>query len=63
MPVLEEKGGIEAAMSIHVKFVYDESVFRFVLRVDGQPERASALTPYKGGAGATLSHFVTLEAR
>jgi len=50
-------------MSIHVKFDYDESVFRFVLRVDGQPVRASALTPYKGGSGATLSHFVTLAAR
>lgn len=61
--ILAEKGGIESAMSIHVKFDYDESVFRFVLRVDGQPVRASALTPYKGGSGATLSHFVTLAAR
>jgi HK97 family phage major capsid protein len=61
--LLAEKGGIESAMSIHVKFTTDESVFRFVLRIDGQPERASALTPYKGGSGATLSHFVTLEAR
>jgi len=61
--ILAEKGGIESAMSIHVKFDYDESVFRFVMRVDGQPVRASALTPYKGGSGATLSHFVTLAAR
>lgn len=61
--ILAEKGGIEAAMSIHVKFDYDESVFRFVMRVDGQPVRASALTPYKGGSGATLSHFVTLAER
>lgn len=61
--LLGEKGGIQSDMSIHVRFIYDESVFRFVLRVDGQPERASALTPYKGGATATLSHFVALEAR
>jgi len=54
--VLAEKGGIQSDMSIHVRFVYDESVFRFVLRVDGQPVRASALTPYKGSE--TQSHFV-----
>jgi HK97 family phage major capsid protein len=59
--VLAEKGGIASDMSIHVRFEYDESVFRFVLRVDGQPVRASALTPYKGSA--TLSNFVGLAAR
>ena len=58
--ILAEKGGIESAMSIHVRFIYDESVFRFVLRIDGQPVRATPLTPYKGN---TLSHFVTLAAR
>jgi HK97 family phage major capsid protein len=61
--ILAQKGGIQSDMSIHVRFVYDESVFRFVLRVDGQPVRASALTPYKGGATATQSHFVALAAR
>jgi len=61
--ILAEKGGIQADMSIHVQFVYDESVFRFVLRVDGQPVRATALTPYKGGANYTQSHFVALETR
>jgi HK97 family phage major capsid protein len=61
--ILAEKGGIKSDMSIHVRFVYDESVFRFVLRVDGQPVRASALTPFKGGANFTQSHFITLEAR
>ena len=48
-------------MSIHVKFDTDESTFRFVMRIDGQPERASALTPYKGSN--TTSHFVTLQTR
>ena len=59
--ILAEKGGIQADMSIHVQFLYDESVFRFVLRIDGQPVRASALTPYKGTD--TQSHFITLAAR
>lgn len=61
--ILAEKGGIQTDMSIHVQFLYDESIFRFVLRVDGQPVRASALTPYKGGSGNTQSHFITLAAR
>ena len=55
---LARKGGMQSDMSIHVRFVYDESVFRFVMRVDGQPMRATALTPYKGSD--TLSHFVAL---
>jgi HK97 family phage major capsid protein len=59
--VLAEKGGISSDMSVHVRFEFDESVFRFVLRVDGQPVRASALTPYKGSS--TLSHFVGLQVR
>jgi len=61
--ILAEKGGIQADMSIHVQFLYDESVFRFVMRVDGQPVRATALTPYKGGASDTQSHFVALATR
>lgn len=56
-----EKGGIKKDVSIHVRFVYDESVFRFVLRCDGQPVLASAITPYNGTD--TLSHFVTIETR
>jgi HK97 family phage major capsid protein len=60
--ILAEKGGIKADVSIHVAFLQDESIFRFVLRLDGQPLRASALTPYKGGT-STQSHFVVLEAR
>jgi len=61
--ILAQKGGIQSDSSIHVQFIYDESVFRFVMRVDGQPIRASALTPYKGGASYTQSHFVALATR
>jgi HK97 family phage major capsid protein len=59
--ILAEKGGIQADMSIHVRFIYDESVFRFVLRVDGQPVLSSAITPFKGSN--TLSHFINLQTR
>jgi hypothetical protein len=58
---MAEKGGMTSDMSIHVRFVYDESVFRFVMRLDGQPVLASPVTPANGGS--TQSHFVTLETR
>ena len=59
--LLIEKGGIQSAVSAHVRFVNDEVVFRFSLRLDGQSLWNSALTPYKGSN--TQSPFVTLEAR
>lgn len=59
--VLIDKGGVQSAMSIHVRFVYDESTFRFVYRVDGQPMWNVALTPFKGSN--TLSPVITLATR
>jgi HK97 family phage major capsid protein len=56
-----EKGGIEATESIHVRFIYDESCFKFLVRNNGAPLWKSALTPYKGAQN--LSPFVVLEAR
>lgn len=58
---LAGKGGVQAAMSVHVEFVADEVVFRWVHRIDGQPAWNAALTPYKGSA--TRSPFVALAAR
>ncbi len=43
-----DKGGMQSASSIHVSFTTDQSVFRFVYRVDGQPTWNNTLTPYKG---------------
>jgi HK97 family phage major capsid protein len=60
---LADKGAMQSDMSVHVRFIYDESVFRFVYRVDGQPILASPVTPYKGGANYTQSHFVKLQTR
>ena len=62
--LLIEKGGIQAASSIHVQFLTDQQVFRFTMRVDGQPIWNSALTPYKKTAsGYTIGPYVTLAAR
>lgn len=59
--VLADKGGVQAASSMHVAFLTDEMVFRITYRVDGEPIWHAPLTPYKGTA--TLSPFVTLAAR
>lgn len=54
------KGGVEAASSIHIKFDYDETAFRFVYRVDGQPYYNTPITAYD--AVNTVSPFVALSA-
>ncbi len=56
--LLIDKGGIQSASSIHVSFLTDQSVFRFVYRVDGQPTWNNVLTPFKGSN--TQSPFVVL---
>lgn len=60
--LLIDKGGIQSQSSIHVKFLNDETVFRFVYRVDGQPTWIAPLTPYKD-TGKTQSPFITLAVR
>src|SRR5436305_1762692 len=59
--VTATKGMLESALSIHLRFDYDESVFRFIFRIDGAPWWTAALTPYKGSN--TQSCFVTLATR
>lgn len=59
--LLIDKGGINQATSVHVRFLYDEQVFRFIYRVDGQPVWSKPLTPFKGSA--TVSPFLALAKR
>jgi len=56
-----DKGGVKNAASIHLRFDYNETVFRFTLRMDGQPIRSAPIIPYKGDK--LLSPFVTLAER
>ena len=58
-----DKENVQATESIHVRFLYDESCFRFIYRFNGAPYRNSAITPAKANSGYTLSSFVTLAAR
>lgn len=60
--LLGVRGGINSAMSIHVRFEYEETAWRFSFRVDGQPWWDAPITPFKGTAN-TLSPFVTLAER
>ncbi len=59
--LIAEKGGLRADSSMHVQFLTDQMVFRFVLRNDGLPIWPAPLTPYKGTA--TVSPFITLAVR
>jgi len=59
--VLVDKGAAQQQSSIHVRFLYDEMVFRIIYRVDGAPTWHSSLTPYKGSA--VKSPFITLASR
>ncbi len=56
-----DKGGITSQSSIHVRFEYGETAFRFTYRANGGPLANSAITPYKGTA--TQSPFIVLQTR
>ena len=53
--------GLQGASSIHLKFDQDETAFRFVKRVDGQPWELSARTPRN--SDVTLGSFIVMAAR
>jgi len=59
--IFATKGTIQAASSIHLKFDYNQTAFRWTYRVDGQPRFQDKLTPFKGTG--TLSPFVKLATR
>lgn len=59
--VLIDKGEVEAAESIHVRFIYGENTYRFMYRVNGMPYWISAITPANGSN--TLSPYIVLATR
>jgi HK97 family phage major capsid protein/HK97 family phage prohead protease len=59
--ILAKKGGIQRDMSIHIRYQYDESCMRMVLRADGQPNIASSITSFKGAV--EMSPFIALQTR
>lgn len=59
--LLAQRGTIESAVSIHVKFLENEQTFRFTVYVDGAPLFKTAITPFQGTA--TVSPFTTVQTR
>lgn len=59
--IIADRQAMTMAASPHVRFTNDETVYRFVERLDGQPWIDSALTPRYGST--TLSPFVALATR
>lgn len=59
--VLIDKGSVRAQSSVHVKFLEDETAFKFTYRNNGLPLWNKAQTPKNGGD--TVSAYVTLETR
>ena len=55
-----EGAGVEGASSIHVQFLTNQTVFRFLYRCDGMPASYSAITPAQGSV--TVSPYIGLAA-
>lgn len=58
---VDKAGGVQAASSIHVRFLQDEQTFRVTYRVDGQPMWNSSITPANGSNA--ISPFISLDTR
>lgn len=56
-----ERAGVTKQSSIHVRFDYDETVFKFTWRVGGRPDWMSSVEAYKGST--KRSPYVALAAR
>lgn len=59
--MLIRKGGIQSETSMHVRFLFDEMAFRFIIRLNGAPKQSSALTIKN--SSTTRSAVVTLAER
>ena len=59
--LIGDRQAISMASSPHFKFQNDQTVYRFIERVDGRPWLQTALTPRN--AGPTLSPFVQVATR
>lgn len=58
---MADKGGPQQAVSLHVRFIYDEMTLRITYRTDGAPVWKTTVTAYKGGTAR--SPFVALNTR
>lgn len=61
--LLAMKGSVTTALSVHLRFDYDEVAFKSVFRVDGRPAWEQPLRPRKGASAKRVSPWVKLAAR
>lgn len=54
-------GGMNSAISLHVRFDSDQALLRFTMRVDGRPSFTTPISPFNGTL--TRSPFIALGAR
>ena len=59
--IMIDKGGLKTAVSVHVRFLYDEQCFKFTYRFDAKVPDSAPLTPRKGTN--TLSSAIFLGTR
>lgn len=59
--LIVERSGVTRQASMHIRFDYDETVFKFSWRVGGRPDWDSTITPYKGTTAR--SPYVALAGR
>ena len=59
--LIRKKTGVDSASSVHVRFLYDETTFRFIYRVDGQPIWNNTIASFKGSV--ERSPYVGVEER
>ncbi len=61
--LLATKGTVQTAISIHLRFDYDETAFKSTFRYDGRPAWLRSLKPRKGATAKRVSPFVKLAVR
>lgn len=61
--LLATRGTVKTAMSIHLRFDYDEVAFKSTFRIDGKPAWAKSMKPRKGASTFRVSPFIKLAAR
>ena len=59
--LMVSRSGVTRQVSMHIRFDYDETVFKFSWRIGGRPDWDYAITPYKGSTAR--SPYVALAAR
>ncbi|MCP4601639.1 MAG: phage major capsid protein [Proteobacteria bacterium] len=60
---LATKGTTKTAMSVHLRFLFDEVAYKSSIQVDGRPAWEESLRPRKGDSDRRVSPFITLAER